>query len=161
MNSPFANIYLSIMKRIETEIPEIVHVAQDHGQLEGYVRRPSLAFPCVLIDFQTWTFSNMSDAVQIAEGDVVIKLAFAQVADEDNLTEEYWRKIALEYYEIECKLNQFLHGWSPTDNTGTLTRTHADKENRPALRIRTFRYRLEFEDYGARPVQNTIYFQEN
>lgn len=161
MNSPFANVYLSIMKRIETEIPEIVHVAQDQGQLEGYVRRPNLAFPCVLIDFQSWTFSNMSDSAQIGEGDVVIKLAFAQYGEEDNLTEEHWRKIALEYYEIEYKLNKFLHGWSPSDYTGQLTRTHADKENRPALRIRPIRYRLELEDYTAKPVQNAIYFHTN
>lgn len=155
MNSKFAKTYLSIMRRIEKLLPEIAHVAQDHGQLEGYVRRPELAFPAVLIDFQGWTYTNLSDNVQMAEGDVLIKLAFAQYQDEDNLTEKYWRKKALEYYELEHSLNNILHGWAPLHSSGYLTRTNADKENRPSMRIRHLRYRLEFEDYSAQPEKTT------
>lgn len=152
MNSPFANIYLDIMNRIQNTVPEIAHVAQDHGQLEGYVRRPNLAFPAVLIDFQGWTFSNLSDSAQMGEGDVIIKLAFTPYQDDDNLTEDEWRKLALEYYELEWKLNNALHCWSPNDNCGYLTRTNADKENRPGIRIRPLKYRLELEDYSTKPT---------
>lgn len=151
MNSPFANIYLDILAHIQDQVKDISQVAQDVGQLEGYVRRPQLAFPCVLIDFQNWNFTNLAENAQLAEGDVLIKLAFTPYQNEDSLTEEQWRKLALEYYELEYALNKALHGFAPNDNCGYLTRAGADRENRLGIRIRHLRYRLEFEDYSAQP----------
>lgn len=158
MNSPFANIYLAIMQRIETTVAEIKYIDHDLGQLDDYTNgRPPVAFPCALIDFQNFTFENMSDNTQRAEGDVVIKLAFAQHGQTHNAKPQQWKELALHYYDIEWQLNKALHGWTPGDDFGYLTRITATKENRPlAVRLRTLTYRLSFEDYSTQPDTNTM-----
>lgn len=157
MDSPFANIFLAIQERIDTEVPEIKYIDQNFGQLEGYTDRPSVAFPCILTDFEGWTFENLGTLAQKAEGDVVIKLGFASYRNTSNVTTETYRKLALAYYEIEWKLHKALHGWSPGDDLGTLTRIANLGENRPmGVRVRTLRYRLGFEDYSTKPTSTFI-----
>jgi len=156
MNNQFARIFLAIQERIEQTVSEIKHIDHDLGQLEGYSNRPEVAFPCILTDFDQWQFENLGANSQQAQGDVIIKLAFAQVADSSNLTQLVWRNKALEYYDIEWKLHKALQGWSPAGDIGYLTRTSVTTENRPmGVRIRTLRYRLEFEDFDTKPVQAT------
>lgn len=158
MNSPFATLYLAIIDRLVAEIPEIKWHDHDFGQLDDYSEgRPPVAFPCALIDFQNFTFENMGNLAQRTEGDVVIKLAFAQHGQTHAATADQWRETALGYYDIEWKLNKALHGWSPGDQFGQLTRTLVLKENRPlAVRLRTITYRIGFEDYSTTPVLDTI-----
>jgi hypothetical protein len=155
MNSYFANIFLAIMQRIQAEVPEIIFIEHDLGELEGYSDRPKVGFPCALVDFDGWSFENMGDNTQTAEGDVVIKLAFAQYGQTNNITDLALRKAALNYYDIEYKLHKALHGWSPADTVGHLTRTSVITSNLPmGVRMRTLRYRLAFEDGDTQPVWN-------
>lgn len=158
MNSPFANIFLALQERIITQVPEIVFIEHDFGQLEDYSNgKPPVAFPCALIDFQNWTFENMGNSTQRAEGDVVIKLGYAKHGQTHNATPSQWREAALEYYEIEWKLNKHLHTFAPGEDCGYLTRTGEVKENRPlGVRIKTITYRLAYEDYSAMTEQVMI-----
>lgn len=158
MNSPFANIFSALQQRIITQVPEIIFIEHDFGQLEDYSNgRPPVAFPCALIDFQNWTFENMGENAQRAEGDVVIKLGYAKHGQTHNATPNQWREAAMEYYETEWKLNKALHGYTPGNDYGYLTRTTETKENRPlGVRIKTITYRLAFEDYSAMPDQEMI-----
>ncbi|MBA3901486.1 MAG: hypothetical protein H0X62_14995 [Bacteroidetes bacterium] len=157
MNSPFAKIYLALMDRIKLKVPAIIHIDHDLGQLEGASARPSVAFPCVLTDFDQWQFENMGVNAQTAQGDVIVKLAFAQFGNSSGDMPEQWKKEALKYYDLEWDLHKALQGWSPGEDYGYLTRTNVSTENRaPGIRIRTMRYRLEFEDYSAKPTQTTM-----
>ncbi|MDW8420132.1 MAG: hypothetical protein RML37_12045 [Chitinophagales bacterium] len=155
MNSPFAHIYLAIQQRIQTLVPEVKFIEHDFGQLDDYSNgRPPVAFPCVLIDFQSWQFENMGNSAQRAEGNVTIKLGYAKHGQSHQATPEQWREAALEYYDLEWKLNKALHGFSPGDNYGHLTRTTETKQNQPMyVRVKTTTYRLSFEDYSATPEQ--------
>ena len=145
------------MQRISAQVPEILYIEHDLGQLEGYSNRPTIASPAVLVDFDGWQFEQMGNNTQRAEGDVVIKLAFAQYGQSNNMTEQQWREAALSYYDIEYTLHQALQGWSPLDITGYLNRTSVITQNLPmAVRLRTIRYRLAFEDGYTEPVQNTM-----
>lgn len=146
--SLFARMFLAIMEHIETNVPEVRYIGADLGQLEGYSNRPAVDFPCVLIDFNGWLFDNLGDNCQTAEGDVVIKLGFAQYLDSSNLTEPEWRSQALAYWDIEKKLNDALHGWAPLEEAAHMTRTASAAENRPmGVRAVVVRYRLGFDDY--------------
>lgn len=158
MNSPFANIFIAILNHIKTTVPEIKFIEHDLGQLDDYSNgRPPVAFPCVLIDFNNWAFENLGDNAQRAEGDVIIKLGYARQALTNSTTPDNWREAALEYHDIEWKLNKFLHGFTPGDSYGYLTRTTETKENRPLyVRQKTTTYRLAFEDYSATPERDTI-----
>lgn len=158
MNSPFANTFLAIQAQIQTQIPEIQFIEHDFGQLDDYSNgRPPVAFPCVLIDFQNWSFENLGNNAQRAEGDVIIKLGYAKHGDTHQATPEQWREAAFSYYEIEWKLNKSLHGYTPGDNYGYLTRTGEVKENRPLyVRVKTITYRLAFEDYSAQTLHGSV-----
>lgn len=145
------------MARIQDQVPEIVYIEHDLGQLEGYASRPAMAFPGVLADFDGWTFGELGDNTQTAVGDVVIKLAFAQFGKSDSMTPEDWRREALSYYDIEWALNKALHGWSPMDTVGHLIRTSVITENLPmGVRLRTLRYSLAFEDGDTEPEYGTM-----
>lgn len=161
MNSPFANLYLAIQERIIDEVPEILFVEQNFGQLDDYSNggRPPVQYPCALIDFQNFGFENMGENTQRAEGDITITLAFAQHGQTHNGQPDAWREAALNYYDIEWKLHKALQGWAPgnPDDFGYLTRTSVVKDNRPLyVRLRTLTYRLAFEDYSTQPTQTTV-----
>lgn len=157
MNSPFALIFKSIMARIESEVPDIKYIDLDLGQLEGNSIRPAVAFPCALVKFQNWTFTNLGTNSQVGEGDVIIKIGFAQFSKSDSLTDPLWRDFALEYFELEWLINMALHGWSPETFAGILTRATADSQNLPkGIMANPIRYRLEIEDHSTKPVITTI-----
>ncbi len=157
MNSPFSKIFLAIMARVQAQVPEIKHIDQDMGQIEGSSSRPAVAFPLILADFDAWGFSNAGTNIQIAEGDVVIKLGFAQFTPSSDKVDAAYREEALKFYEIEWKLHKALQGWSPGDEFGFLTRTAVQTQNRqPGIRVRVLRYRLEFEDYSTQKTTQSI-----
>lgn len=145
------------MKRIEETLTEIKHIDQNMGQLEGNSSRPDVAFPCTLIDFTNWTFTNMTQNSQVGEGLVEVSLGFAQFTPSANIVEAVYRDQALEFYEIEHRLNAALHGWSPGDDFGTLTRIGTNTANKmKGIRIRTLIYKLEFEDHSTKVVTRSI-----
>ena len=67
VQSFFALFLLAIQDRIKTKVPSIAWTDQDLGQLEEETERPSVAFPCVLIDFQNTNYSELHEGVQWAE----------------------------------------------------------------------------------------------
>jgi hypothetical protein len=157
VNSPFAKMFLAIMARIEAELPEIKHIDQDFGQLEGNSPRPAIAFPCVLVDFKAFTSDNLGGNSQTVEGNVSVRLAMAQFNDTSSINDPLWREFGLGFYDLEWKLNKALHAWSPGAEFGYLTRTNMDSENRPAgIRLRPLIYRIEFEDHSVAEAQNTV-----
>jgi len=157
LNSPFALIFKAISARILSEVPAIKYVDMDLGQLEGNSIRVAVAFPCALIKFQAWSFTNLGTNSQVGEGNVVIKLGFAQFSKSDNYTDPLWVEFALEYYELEWAINKALHGWSPEQFAGMLTRTAADSQNLPnAIMANPVVYRLEIEDHSTKPLDTII-----
>lgn len=157
MNSKFSQAFLSIMKRLDTMVPEIKHIDQDMGQLEGNSTRPDVAFPCTLVDFAGFTYTDFTINQQIGIGEVVIKMGFAQITPSSNIVEAVYRDNAMQFYELEQKVHEALHGWSPGDEFGTLTRTAVNTYNRlRGVRIREIRYRLEFEDNSTKPKTRVI-----
>lgn len=139
------------MERVQAEAASIKHIDADMGQLEGTSSRPEVAFPCQLIDFQNWTFTDMSEGAQVGIGEVVIKLGFAQFTPSSNHVEAVYRESALEYFDIEQELHEALQGWSPGDDYSVLTRISSTGTNPiKGIRVRTLRYRMEFEDYTTK-----------
>lgn len=157
LRSFFANTFLAIMQRIQDQVPEIDYIEADLGQLEGYAVRPAIGQISVLVDFEGWQATAMGENSQSLEGTVVVKLAFAQFGQSSSITELEMRKAALNYYELEQKLQLALQGWSPADLAGHLARVRIDTQNLPGgVRLRTIRYSLAFEDDSATPVWDYI-----
>lgn len=157
MNSPFAHMYLSIMDKIKAAVPAVKHINQDLGQLELYELRPSVAFPCVLIDVDEFKFTQVGGKNhQLAEGVVMIRLATAPLSTSHHLAPTAVTQKALEFYEIEWGIYKALQGWAPT-NMGKLSRVAAKSERRDdALRVRVLIFSVSFTDTSAAPIFSSI-----
>jgi len=156
MNSPFANLFLAVQQHIQDTVPAIVYIDQDLGQLKNNDKpsfRPAVSWPCVLIDFDDFSFQNLSENVQTVEGTVVLKLGFAPFSSSGQATPTTYKEKAIEYYDIEWNLNKTMQGWTPGNDYGYLSRSTSITEKRnDAIRVREIRYRIAFEDYSAANV---------
>jgi len=161
MNSPFANIYLSIMARIKTKVPAVRYVNQDLGQLENYnpsTGRPAVSFPCVLIDFDDFNADDLTHNIQELEGDISLRIALDTWSSASSLNDATTKAKALAYYDIEHEVYKALHGYCPgnADTCGYLTRTATSTEKREdPIRVRTIRFKLRFKDNSAAETQST------
>ncbi len=153
MTSSFAKLFIAIQGRIADNVSAIVHIAPDLGQL-SVKTRPPVSWPCALIDFEDFTFSNLGEHVQVASGTIVIKLGFAPHSPAAQNTPEEYRDSAISYYDIEWDLHKVLHGWTPTGaEFGGLTRISVTNQRRSdSYRVRELRYAISFDDYSTKPV---------
>lgn len=156
MDSQFAHMYLEIMARIKDQVPDISYINLDLGQLENYEDRPAVSFPCVLLDFDNFTFSDMLNNSQIAEGTVRVRLAFAPFSNTSSLTPQIAQAKGLNYLEIERNLYKALHGWDGTD-FGALMRESVETEKREdPLRVRSMNFSTTFQDNSAGDVFGAV-----
>jgi hypothetical protein len=151
MNAPFANIFLAIQSHIAGNMHEISHIAHDLGQL-SVKGRPPVSWPCVLIDFEDFSFSNLGEHIQSALGTVVVRLGFAPHSGTGKDTPNEYKERALMYYDMAWELHKLLHGWSPNEQTmGAMIRTSVTTQRRSdSYRVRELRYAIAFEDYSKK-----------
>lgn len=156
MNSPFANIYLAIMARIKDQVPAIAYIDMDYGQLE-MKERPAVVFPAVLVDFQNWNFEDLSNLVQQASGNIVLKLTTNPYSSSSDITPETYREDAINILDLEFDLYKALEGWNPGGNTGPLGRINYNSDNRrPGLKVRVMTFTQGFQDYSAKRTQTIV-----
>jgi hypothetical protein len=150
MNSPFANIFLAIQQRIKDNISAINYIDQDLGQLKS-ASRPPVSWPCVLVDFEDFSFESLGENVQTAKGTVVLRLGFAPYSKSSQATPSLYLQKAVAYYDIEWDLHKVLQGWAPGTDYGCLIRTAAStQKSGDNYRIRELKYSIAFEDYSAK-----------
>ena len=156
MNAPFANIFLALQQQIQNNVTDIVHVDQDLGQLKT-TGRPAVSWPCALIDFEAFHFTDLGQNVQQAQGTIVIRLGFQPFSNTTGTAPEAYKEKAINYYDIEWSLNKVLQGWTPGDDFGTLSRISATTQPRTDnIRVREVRYSIAFQDYSAKPTLQEV-----
>lgn len=154
MNSPFATLFLALQQHIHDSMPAIRHIDQNLGQL-SIAGRPPVSWPCALIDFDDFSFSDLAANVQLANGAVVISLGFAPYSASSQASPLPVVQQALAYYDLEWALHKVLQGWSPGSDFGSLNRISAVTLNRTdGYRVRELRYAVAFHDYSAMPQQS-------
>lgn len=154
INSYFAQLFLDLQDRIKTELPEIQWIEQDFGQDAFDKWRPKVAFPAVLIDFPSADYESISGEGQMADVTVTLRLLvtpFEQTYEDAPIEV---RKSALEFFELEYKLIQAIHGWAPLDEneesyTQPLVRKRITSNNRNdiGLRIRELHFSTSYQEY--------------
>lgn len=157
VQSPFSQLYLSIVERIKAEVPEIKHIDQDLGQMENYDMRPPVSFPCALIDIDEFEFTDIgSNRTQNADGFVIIRLANPQWSGSSGNSPSAVREMALSYYEVEHKLIQKLHGYAP-EGFNRLMRRKVRTEKRDDLyRVRIIAFALNYTDKSTEVIKQTV-----
>ena len=153
MNSPFASIFLALQSYVQASVPAIKYIDQDLGQLRSG-SKPPVSWPCVLVDFEEFTFGNMGDNVQTATGVVVLRPGCAPYSNSSQATPAGYLQQAISYYDLEWALHKAIQGWAPGDDFGHMVRISAATQKRSDnYRVRELRYSIAFEDYSTKPVQ--------
>lgn len=155
MNSNFSKAFIALQTKIAELVGEdnkrtIAYIDQNLGQLEMH-ERPTVAFPCVLIAFKDFRYTNLSDQVQEAEGDIIITLAADPFSATYDTVPDDFKQAGLIFWELEQLLFETLQGFEPIDDAGAMIRTRYQKDDRrPGLAVTTTTYSWSFQDYSAK-----------
>lgn len=158
ITSPFANLYLNTVDRLKDKAPSLRYIEQDMGQMEHYPEggKPSVSFPCALIEIDDTAFDEMGELCQLGEGILQVRICQPTYSGASNLAPQEVRKKALGYYETEQEVHLALHGWAK-DNVGKLIRVSSKLEKRhDEYRVRIVRYKFGMEDNSTEPVKVKI-----
>lgn len=155
MNTPFHTLFLAIQQQLQHEVPTLSHIAHDVGQLNEK-SRPPVSWPCALIDFEEFTFTQLAGNVQQATGTIVIRLGFATCSSTAHMAPAAVKQAAMASYDTEWQVHRALQGWHPDAHfAGALQRTSARTQRRTdGYRVREVRYRISFDDYSTRTQQS-------
>jgi len=148
-----AQIFIAIQERIATEVPEIKFIDQDLGQLEYYKDRPAVAFPCVLLDMADIQPTDNSGNSQIVTVTLEVRLAIAAYVEATRYFSRQHKETALNYYNVEHRINKALHGWYIDGLFNALDRVRIKTERREDnLRVRVISYQFAYMDNTAMRV---------
>jgi hypothetical protein len=150
MNSPFANLFVTLQSHVQKTVTTILYIDQNLGQLTAKAR-PPVAWPCLLIDFEDFRFKELGESVQTGKGNIVLTLGFVPHSNSATGTPGQYIGQALNFYDIEWQLHLVLQGWSPGDDFGSLSRISATTQPRTdGYRVRELRYKLAFDGYSTK-----------
>lgn len=149
-----ANIFLAIQNRLKTEVPELKFIDLDTGQLEYKEgERPAVLLPCALIDFISVDYGDLSTNAQIAEPIAQIRIGVDPFTQATHYFSQPQISTAINFFNIEHRVNQALHGWCNSQYFTPMSRTKVHTENRSdKLRVRPLHYKFGFTDFTAMPV---------
>ena len=149
MNSFFSKYYLDLQKRIN-KVQDIAWIEQDFGQDSNDKWRANVAFPAVLIDFASADYENIASGGGTATVTVSIRLLVSTFSQSYELAPDAVKEKALEYFELEQRLIDVLHGWQPRRGYTQplmLTRTTSSNKNNLGIRIREMQFTTAFQEY--------------
>lgn len=152
MNSIFSKIYEEILAHIEanmTDDNKIRYINFDLGQLDFYETRPPVSFPALLIDFDNFRFENLGEGIQLAQGNIILRLAHNPFSHTSNITPAAVREQGMKAFELEYELNKILHGWEPDNCSSFVRESSVIEKKEDAIRVKQIIYSIAFEDDSA------------
>lgn len=123
-------IYTAIMARLKETVPELNWIDIDEGQLEYYAERPSVAFPCALIDIAVTQCEDLYERAQLCRATIGIRVVQNIPTSRTNsVATEPVRTNALERYQLVEKVFESLQSWGGS-GFNPLSRMSQKKESR-------------------------------
>lgn len=108
------DIYDALLTRLSTQVPALKMIDFDMGQL-GVLEmdvRPSVKFPCALIDISYPRCTDEGGGIQLVEPLIRIRLAFETPLPTDSNATEARRATALAVFDAVDLVYSSLQGWS-------------------------------------------------
>ena len=158
MESILANIWLCIQAQLTAET-DLKFIDLDTGQLEYKDReeRPSVLLPCALIDFPDVDYESLSFNVQEGEAVLQVRLGVNPLTQATQYFTDTQKANALNYFNLEGRVNKLLHGWSNSQYFTPLRRIKLKTEGRnDKLRVRVLFYKFGFVDDTAIPITTSL-----
>lgn len=157
LTSPNAQLFVAVQNRLKEKVTALKWIDQNFGQLDNYEVRPAVNFPCALIDLTGFSFDDLPNGIQRANGRVVISLSTTPFTNSNAITPESQKEKALQYYEIEHAVHKALHNFTPVPGMEKLLRRTMDKQEREdAIRERVIVFECGYCDAGAVPTTTTV-----
>lgn len=130
-------ILTNIQNKIATDLPQIMYVDENWGQLDLYGPEIPVKWPCILIDFNSGQFSNIGRDLKASpenrqQGTTVIELTVAnlKLTNSSFKAPASQKSKAFDIWQHVKDLHIIIHGWSPEENAGGLMRTGFSKVRR-------------------------------
>ena len=160
-------LYKSVLTQLSSNVPELVWIDEETGQLEFEEENYPVTFPACLIDIQQIDWETRGKQNQ--EGDAIIVFRIAFDIYEDTHKDSPDMDIALNRLKLLNKIHSFLQGFGGNilpdpNNAGKyldinfkrLDRRRTITEKRhDGLRVYSVEYKTNFLDTYAQPVFTT------
>ena len=140
-------IFKSLRTRLK-EVPGINHIDMDKGQLDHYELRPSVAFPCILIDLQRPRSEDRDQrgTQQTSAVMINIRIGFDFTGETSSHTPDEKLDTSLAYYDMVELVYKKLQGWKDTGFT-ILSNKGERTERRPD------RYKVVNLPFGSQTIK--------
>lgn len=146
------DIYDALLTRLSGQIPALKMIDFDMGQL-GVLDldlRPSVKFPCALIDITYPRCTDISGDIQLVESMIKIRLAFETPLPTDSNATKARRDAALLIFDTVDLVYKALQGYSAAGIFTELSRRSQVPDNRYAgIKIIEMIFDTTFEDITA------------
>ena len=144
-------IYETILAKLK-EIPELKWIDLDKGQLEFYEGRPSVAFPCALIEVQYPKTTDMDQMAKVQDADVLVSVRVAHDfagINTSGAASDAHRAASLTYLDTVEKVYLKLQGFSDAVMT-PLSRQNVRAEKRAdGIKVNPLNFVTSFVDKSA------------
>ena len=145
------------MDRLNTEVAELKWIAEDLGQLEEAEIRPSVNFPCALIDFPNTNYTNLTDNNQQGIPSITVRLGFNPYSNAHSELPDSSLEKSLKRFEIEQKVINALNGWGVENLFQSLVRTNVSTEKRgDGMRVRIITFTTMYQDGYQQQTFQTV-----
>lgn len=131
------NTILIAIKSKLNEVAELKYIDEDWGQLNYYGIDIPVQWPCALVRLSNGQFSDIGKDWRITsqnrqEGILTFEVTIAKVklTNSSNKAPINQQNSTFEIWELVQKVHQVLHGWKPTENTGSLIRSNINSTKR-------------------------------
>jgi len=116
------DIFIAIMERIATMMPQLSLIDEDYGQLEGREDMDAypVTFPAVFIGYADSDWKDLGFGAQKSESTVVVRLAI-DCYDDTHYTSGTYEKVR-ERQEMATELYRTLQEFQCTENSSPLVR---------------------------------------
>ena len=158
MDAVLANIWLCIQAQLIAET-DLNFIDLDTGQLEYTDKemRPAVLLPCALIDFPDIDYESLSYNIQEGETILQVRVGVNPLTQATNYFTDTQKANALNFFNLEHRINKLLHGWSNSQYFTPLRRIKMKTEGRnDKLRVRMLFYKFGFVDNTAVQVTTSI-----
>ena len=139
-------LFTGICDYLASQVPDILWIDEDTGQLESE-ERPPVAFPCCLIDIQYPECATGIAGSQRIRAQIQVRLAFNCCASTNSRVPEAIREKALSRLDIVESVHNALQWWAMNREINPLKRLNASTERRmDGLKVYVMTYDTQFSD---------------
>lgn len=134
--------FMAVFNRLKTS-PTLKYIAKNSGQIDKYIDRPNVKFPCALISISLPKRKNMTKDTQMCGCLITIRVATDKLWDINDILDESRFNIAMQHFDTVEEVESLLQGFKHSDMDALECISCVDEE-RPDMDITRFVFSTNF-----------------